>query len=115
MIHATPSRRPTTTRGTTITEPGASSAKVKLVNATGPVPGSPTSSATDSRPANERHHRSASRNRAGPAVASRATSPQPTRPSPPWTQASAPFAVGEQVEQAHRVVDEPGSYAQPGR
>jgi hypothetical protein len=26
-----------------------------------------------------------------------------------------PFAVGEQVEQAHRVVDEPGSYAQPGR
>jgi hypothetical protein len=90
----TPPRRPITTRGTTSTDRPGPSAKERLVNATGPVPGNRSSSSTTIRAEYDRHHESSRVNRSGPLASTLASWPQPTSPSPPFTQHSAPAAAG---------------------
>ena len=86
VTQATSPRRPTITCGTLSTEFPGSSAKAKVPNATGPVPGSPTSSRTTARETVSVHHLSASANRVGPLVRMRAAIPQPTSPTPARSQ-----------------------------
>ena len=90
VSQAWPSRRPTTMRGITSTEPSDVGSKVKLPNATGPEPGTPTSSLTSALSNSSRSHFSPAANRSCPAVSvTFATVPQPTMPSPRRIQASA--------------------------
>ncbi len=88
VSHARPFLRPSSTRGTTSTEPCASGSKVNEPNATGPEPGTCTSSSMWASPNTVASHRLAHSKRPGPGgTATRAASPQATRPSPWWTQA----------------------------
>ncbi len=83
VCHDTPDLRPTTIAGTIRTEPSEAGSKVKLPNATGPVPGTPTSSRTVAASNSSASHFSPAANRSTPAgIVSRAASPQPTTPSP---------------------------------
>ena len=114
VIHARPSTRPTITRGTTTTDPGELSAKVKLVNATGPVPSPPTSSRTSSSAANDRHQWSAAANRSGP----RGGEPGDLAPADQALAVAHPaqrVRVREQVEQPAGIVHRAGPHAEPGR
>ncbi len=89
VSQARPSRRPIRAAGTTSTEPSQAGSKVKLPNATGPEPGTPTSSVTIALSNSSRSHISPAANRSVPAGrVSRAASPQPTSPSPPRSQAT---------------------------
>ena len=91
VTHQRPPRAPTTTSGTTSTPPAAERGeKANEPKATGPVPGSPTSSRTTACRFSSAQANSASSKRVGPSVSIRAALPQPTRPSPRRTQASAP-------------------------
>src|SRR5258708_33367795 len=91
-----PALRPSSTAGTTSTEPSDVGSKVKLPNATGPEPGTPTSSQTSALSNSSRSHFSPAANRSCPAVSvTFATVPQPTMPSPRRTQASAVLPKGD--------------------
>src|SRR5690606_13384134 len=68
--------------------------KEKEPKATGPVPGSRTSSRTTIAAAVVRHQVSASAIRVSPRVSTRAATPQPTRPSPRRTQLTVLAASG---------------------
>ena len=89
VSHQTPSRTPTTASGTISVERPVAPSNANDPKATGPHPGSPTSSTTRRR-GSARHHASARPNGSGPVRSSRAAVPQPTRPSPPVTQARPP-------------------------
>ena len=90
VSQAAPSRRPTTTSGTTNTDVPAAGSKAMLANTTGPEPGTPARSSTSSPALWASHHAAASARACGPLTSSRAASPQPTRPSPRRTQDRAP-------------------------
>ena len=82
--------RPRMVRGTISTEPSEAGSKVKLPNATGPVPGRRTRSSVTTPSNRVRSHFSPAVKRSSPAGSViRATSPQPTSPHPCRTQASA--------------------------
>ena len=88
VSHATPARRATMVPGTIRIEPPVAGSKVKLPNATSPVPGRPTSSVMSELATRSASHCSPTANRSAPAgIMSRAAAPQPTRPSPRWIQA----------------------------
>ena len=91
VSHAWPERRPSITWGRMRTDPSEVGSKVKLPKATGPQPGAPTRSSTCAPSSRARSHLSAAVKRSWPAgTVTRATSPQPTRPSPRRIQASVP-------------------------
>jgi hypothetical protein len=104
VIHQSSPRCPTTTSGTTSTDEPVAGSKANEPNATRPVPGRRTSSVTTARPTSASHQACASRKRPGPVSSSRAASPQPTRPWPSCTQASAP-ASGSSSSSARPPVD----------
>ena len=80
--------RPRMVRGTISTEPSDAGSKVKLPNATGPVPGSPTWLSDTVRSNRSRSHFSPAVKRSSPAGSViRAASPQPTSPQPRRTHA----------------------------
>ena len=80
--------RPRMVRGTISTEPSDAGSKVKLANATGPVPGSPTWLSDTVRSNRSRSHFSPAVKRSSPAGSViRAASPQPTSPQPRRTHA----------------------------
>src|ERR1019366_2444227 len=90
VSHALPARRPTAARGTTSTDPSEGGSKVKLPKATGPEPGTPTSSAMLALSKSSRSHFSAAVNLSSPAGSvTFAASPHPASPSPRRIQASA--------------------------
>ena len=90
VSHARPSRRPTTTEGTTSTEVPGEGSKAKEAKATGPLPATRTRSSTTASAQKEVHHRWAREKRSAPDTETLAASPQPTSPSPSRTHASAP-------------------------
>src|SRR6516165_1443592 len=77
-------------RGTISTDPSDDASKVKAPNATSPEPRTRTWSSTSAASNSEGNHFCPAANLSSPAgrVARRA-SPQPTRPAPWWTQATA--------------------------
>src|SRR3954469_23936412 len=77
-----PSRRPTTTSGTTNTDVPSTGSKAIEPKTTGPDPGTPSGSVTEMRAQRSAHQAAASVNAPGPETSSRSASPQPTRPSP---------------------------------
>jgi hypothetical protein len=87
-----PSRRPTTTSGTTNTDVDAAGSKAMEAKTTGPEPGTPSGSSVRVRAQRSAHQAAASARARGPVTSSRSASPQPTRPSPRRTQARAPSA-----------------------
>src|SRR6185437_12389320 len=90
VSHDRPSLRASTTLGMTRTEPSDVGSNVKLPNATGPDPGTRTSSLTRALSNCSRSHFSPAVNLSWPAGrVIVAAVPQPTRPSPRLTQASA--------------------------
>ena len=66
VIQAAPSRRPTTTAGTTTTDSAGPSSKVNEANATGPDPATVTRSSMSKDATSSRHHAAASAKRLGP-------------------------------------------------
>ena len=75
------------TSGTTSVAPAADSAAYDMEpKATGPVPGTRTSSRTTAVATTRRHHSCAAAKRSGPCAVSSSARPQPTRPSPRRTQ-----------------------------
>jgi hypothetical protein len=83
VSHARPPRLASTTCGTTIIEPGARPSKVNEPNATGPDPGTRTSSSMLASRNSDAAHRRAQANRPGPGgTATLAASPHAASPSP---------------------------------
>ena len=111
VSHHRPPRRPTTTSGTTSVAPLAESAANEIdPKATGPVPGSRTSSRTTACATTSRHHRSAcgeavARRRASN-VSARAPADQARSRRAPTTQVAG-VGRGQERQQGARVVERP--------
>src|SRR4051812_34895917 len=86
VSHHRPPRRPTTTSGTTSVAPAVDPAENETdPKATGPVPGSRTSSRTTACATTSSHHRPAWTKRSSPSASNVRARPQPTSPDPPRT------------------------------
>lgn len=88
VTHQRPPRCPMTTSGRVSTDRPGRPSNANEPNATGPHPGSPTSSRTTAPSTRRFHHRSAASIRSGPVDSNVAARPHPTMPSPRRTQAS---------------------------
>ena len=112
VTHARPSRRPSTSSGTTSTLVAADpSANAIAPNATRPLPGRPTRSSTSAAAATARQARAASSMRVAPDVSMRSASPMPMMPSPRRIQSSGCRGSSPR-DQRRSLVDGIGAHAQ---
>jgi len=90
VSQAWPALRPTTIRGTMMTEVPPTGSKENEPKATGPVPGMLTVSSTSKRSHRVDHQRWVRLKRSSPRTSRRAVTPQATSPSPSRTHARGP-------------------------